>query len=316
MGEDLAKFFYALTELNSEKKIPSHLAMSENPFTSEELHQRIRELCTAHSITARVALSKLVDDTKQSASDVAADATPTFTLNWRKVLGRYAGSRHQRRTVRTILGSPTPPEVRTLSVYTPGDDLRRVDWKASAKSDRLFVREFENFSPIESKSVGILIDWSDMGYYSETSGQIVNGEFIHKVVAFVRSMIADGKVPSVTLLSYGVPDLFIEGSEVRRLFGDATSPLLFNLTRMAARAAASAAMYGLNEQVARAAPTLAPEAEGQILAKCTGARRQMLLLVTNMPGGPLQSMSPSTPIWTDSFSYHLVKRGDAVRVEL
>ena len=41
--------------------------------------------------------------------------------------------------------------------YEPGDELRRIDWKLFARSDKFFVREAEEESPV---SVWILIDAS------------------------------------------------------------------------------------------------------------------------------------------------------------
>ncbi len=43
--------------------------------------------------------------------------------------------------------------------YEPGDELRQIDWKLYARSDRFFVREAERESPL---AVWILIDASDV----------------------------------------------------------------------------------------------------------------------------------------------------------
>lgn len=48
--------------------------------------------------------------------------------------------------------------------YSPGDDVRRVDWKLYARTDRHFVKEFEAET---NASVGVLLDVSaSMGYGS------------------------------------------------------------------------------------------------------------------------------------------------------
>ncbi|PSD26643.1 DUF58 domain-containing protein, partial [Stenotrophomonas maltophilia] len=39
--------------------------------------------------------------------------------------------------------------------YEPGDELRQIDWKLYARSDRFFVRESERESPI---TVWLLLD--------------------------------------------------------------------------------------------------------------------------------------------------------------
>lgn len=49
------------------------------------------------------------------------------------------------------------PEFAQYRAYEPGDELRQVDWKLYARSDRWFVREAERDSPL---TVWILIDTS------------------------------------------------------------------------------------------------------------------------------------------------------------
>ncbi len=49
--------------------------------------------------------------------------------------------------------------------YTPGDDIRRIDWKVYAKSDRFYVKEFEDDTNITAL---ILVDASrSMAYRSQ-----------------------------------------------------------------------------------------------------------------------------------------------------
>src|SRR5579863_3848441 len=48
--------------------------------------------------------------------------------------------------------------------YAPGDDFRRIDWKAYARLERLFLRVFE---AEENITVTILIDCSDSMQYGE-----------------------------------------------------------------------------------------------------------------------------------------------------
>lgn len=51
--------------------------------------------------------------------------------------------------------------------YTPGDDLKSVDWRLSARRDRVYVREFENETAF---SVLLLLDASaSMGYCSDAA---------------------------------------------------------------------------------------------------------------------------------------------------
>src|SRR5437763_7325578 len=46
--------------------------------------------------------------------------------------------------------------------YAPGDDFRRIDWRAYARLERLFLRVFE---AEENLTVTVLVDCSDSMYY-------------------------------------------------------------------------------------------------------------------------------------------------------
>src|SRR5947209_10344778 len=50
--------------------------------------------------------------------------------------------------------------------YAPGDDFRRIDWRAYARLERLFLRLFE---AEENLTVTILVDCSDSMQYGEPS---------------------------------------------------------------------------------------------------------------------------------------------------
>ena len=53
--------------------------------------------------------------------------------------------------------------------YTPGDDIRHVDWKAVARSDRYYVKEYEDETNLQCV---ILLDRSaSMGYGGQRSGR-------------------------------------------------------------------------------------------------------------------------------------------------
>ncbi len=53
--------------------------------------------------------------------------------------------------------------------YTPGDDIRHVDWKAVARSDRYYVKEYEDETNLECM---LLLDRSaSMGYGSRRPGR-------------------------------------------------------------------------------------------------------------------------------------------------
>lgn len=62
--------------------------------------------------------------------------------------------------------------------YMPGDPIRNIDWKVFAKSDRYFVKEFEEETNLKSY---ILLDSSaSMGY---TSGKVTKFEYASQLAA-------------------------------------------------------------------------------------------------------------------------------------
>src|SRR5436309_5250979 len=57
--------------------------------------------------------------------------------------------------------------------YTPGDDFRRIDWRAYARLERLFLRVFE---AEENITVTVLVDCSDSMYYGNpTKASLATG---------------------------------------------------------------------------------------------------------------------------------------------
>ena len=55
-------------------------------------------------------------------------------------------------------------------IYAPGDDLRRIDWRAVARFDRTFVRRYEEETQIE---IALIVDTSaSMGYAGGARGTL------------------------------------------------------------------------------------------------------------------------------------------------
>lgn len=74
-----------------------------------------------------------------------------YALKSRRVMAiGVAGERRSRR-------KGSSPEFTDFKMYTPGDDYRRIDWRAYARFDELFVRESETTAEYD---VHILIDVS------------------------------------------------------------------------------------------------------------------------------------------------------------
>ncbi len=76
-------------------------------------------------------------------------------------------------------------EFRSLREYVSGDDLRRINWKASARRDLLTLNEFESRAPIV---VHVLLDSDDSAFTLSGFERAVS-----VVASFVGSAISDQK---------------------------------------------------------------------------------------------------------------------------
>jgi len=78
------------------------------------------------------------------------------------VAGTFAGVHRSRRHGSSI-------EFSEHKVYAPGDDIRRINWRAYAKTDRYHIKRFEDETNVV---VELLVDSSgSMGFVSETGGE-------------------------------------------------------------------------------------------------------------------------------------------------
>jgi uncharacterized protein (DUF58 family) len=74
--------------------------------------------------------------------------------------------------------------------YTPGDDIRHIDWKAFARTDRYYVKEFEDETNLHCF---ILLDRSaSMGYRSRGLSKLEYASYLAASLAYFISHQHDG----------------------------------------------------------------------------------------------------------------------------
>ncbi len=74
--------------------------------------------------------------------------------------------------------------------YTPGDDIRHIDWKVMARSDRYYVKEFEEETNLQSF---VLLDRSaSMGYASKGISKLDYGSYLAASLSYFISKQHDG----------------------------------------------------------------------------------------------------------------------------
>jgi len=67
--------------------------------------------------------------------------------------------------------------------YTPGDDIKNLDWKLLARSDRLFVKQFEDETNLRAM---LVVDASaSMGYSPEGAGKLQTCCFASAALAYL-----------------------------------------------------------------------------------------------------------------------------------
>ena len=74
--------------------------------------------------------------------------------------------------------------------YSPGDDIRHIDWKVMARTDRYYVKEFEEETNLQCF---ILLDRSaSMGYSSNGVSKLEYGSYLAASLAYFISHQHDG----------------------------------------------------------------------------------------------------------------------------
>ncbi len=106
----------------------------------------------------------------------------------RPVRGRYAGRHTSRQRGHSV-------EFNDYREYTPGDEVGDIDWKAYARSDRLYIKRFEHQTDM---TVGLLIDASaSMAYHGADPGRQPRrhaprpGSWMHKLKAISQKTHTD-----------------------------------------------------------------------------------------------------------------------------
>ncbi len=99
--------------------------------------------------------------------------------------------------------------IRQFREYLPGDDLRHVDWKISAKRGSLYVREYA--TPAEERPM-IIVDLPDM---EQDTDMEAFTRMVASLSGFAESIIAQKEPVSLLLISGpNMTDIFYEGRDM------------------------------------------------------------------------------------------------------
>lgn len=101
-------------------------------------------------------------------------------------------------------------------VYSPGDELRHLDWKAYGKLDKFYVRRFERETELRAY---LVIDGSaSMGYRSERPGALSKLEYASYVAASLAYLLLHQQ-DAAGLLAFGAERQYVPPrASTRHLF--------------------------------------------------------------------------------------------------
>jgi len=142
--------------------------------------------------------------------------------------------------------------------YAPGDDLRRIDWKLYARSDRHYIKEYEEETNLVAY---VLLDISEsMRYASAELSKLEYGCYVAASLTYLMLRQRD----SVGLVLFD--------DQVRRFIGDSSNP-------------------GHRRELIEALENIRPEGKtelGQVLHYMVGQvrRRGMIILISDLFSDP------------------------------
>lgn len=103
--------------------------------------------------------------------------------------------------------------------YVPGDDLRAIDWRSSARRDGLVVRSYQKSSQSIADSYHLLVDLADLiklpnfGFSNRRSSGssddlkmselAVDTEMLTSIIDFVHSLAGEGKEVHLSVFAFG-----------------------------------------------------------------------------------------------------------------
>lgn len=100
----------------------------------------------------------------------------SFEFAPRAMAESYLAGRHRS----TVVGSST--EFRDYRPYSPGDDLRRVDWRVYARTDRVYLR---NHNQETNTDCHLLVDCSASMGFGETVNKLEYASFFAAALAYL-----------------------------------------------------------------------------------------------------------------------------------
>jgi uncharacterized protein (DUF58 family) len=235
--------------------------MAANPTTPPALPKRGRHVKPAE-------LDALAADVAPIDLDLVT-AMPSLPLRARYLVGSFLTGRHRS----PIKG--TSPEFAEYRAYQFGDELRRMDWRLYARSDRLVVKQFEDENQLRAC---LALDLSASLRYASRPGAMTKLDVARTVLA-ATALLARRQNDAVGLA----------------LLGD-TEPAnggLFDFLRPSASIAQHHALFAKLESP----PTVRTAAVGDALRR----------MVSLLPGGGLVVLA-------SDFYCDLAELGDALRL--
>jgi uncharacterized protein (DUF58 family) len=169
--------------------------------------------------------------------------------------------------------------------YLPGDDISSIDWKVYARSDRYYVKKFEEDTNLDCY---LLLDVSaSMGYASHGLTKLEYGSMLAASLAYLMNRQRDAV--GLTAFDERIVSMLPPGARPRHLH-----QLLLELERL---------RLGTGTNVAKPLQVLADGI----------AKRGMIVLISDLlddPDAVIDGIRPFRFRWTDVIVFHVLDRDE------
>ncbi|MCB0335690.1 MAG: DUF58 domain-containing protein, partial [Bdellovibrionales bacterium] len=134
------------------------------PYWMEELQglETLTALGRERELAAAMRFEKVRTDLPRSTAELGKGDPRKGKLLLEMSINKNLRQAKPSASIRSLLGEADYSAVDTRRHFQAGDDRRHIDWKASAKGDKVLLKQFERFVSRSQKSLEIAINITDL----------------------------------------------------------------------------------------------------------------------------------------------------------
>ena len=203
-------------------------------------------------------MNQAISRSRSPVDDETMKALATLKIKVRKVVEGLQGGAHP------SLHFGASVEFAEHKKYSPGDDIRHIDWRALARTDRYFVKQHQR--EVVLSSLLVLDCSASMGYRGTRARTDKLGYAVELLAALAHVLVRQGDAAGLLTFASG-PELFIPPG--RR--PDQLSTLMKHFASIQAKEESTT---GFTDAIARAADTAGKRAMIVLASDLWGATRE------------------------------------------